>query len=149
MHCPHSQDTNCYKKLPSYHFLHLYAHYPLITIRIFIFFGQMTKIQYQLHIVDLELMLVLFFAGVWTDGRWVFSTGLDQRIRCWHLEERGKLTEHKHMVVSVPEPEALDARVCGRWVILSFMLDCWFSYLIFHFSLSANQPPPIFPLALK
>lgn len=52
--------------------------------------------------------------GVWTDGRWVFSTGLDQRIRCWHLEERGKLTEHKHMVVSVPEPEALDARVCGR-----------------------------------
>ncbi|XP_059311756.1 LOW QUALITY PROTEIN: uncharacterized protein LOC132063295 [Lycium ferocissimum] len=52
--------------------------------------------------------------GVWTDGRWVFSTGLDQRIRCWHLEQRGKLTEHKHMVVSVPEPEALDARSCGR-----------------------------------
>ncbi|XP_055818010.1 uncharacterized protein LOC129887079 isoform X2 [Solanum dulcamara] len=52
--------------------------------------------------------------GVWTDGRWVFSTGLDQRIRCWHLEQRGKLTEHKHMVVSVPEPEALDARACGR-----------------------------------
>jgi len=21
--------------------------------------------------------------GVWTDGHWVFSTGLDQRIRCW------------------------------------------------------------------
>ncbi|XP_060217545.1 uncharacterized protein LOC132644899 isoform X2 [Lycium barbarum] len=52
--------------------------------------------------------------GVWTDGRWVFSTGLDQRIRCWHLEQQGKLTEHKLMVVSVPEPEALDARACGR-----------------------------------
>ncbi|KAL3380551.1 hypothetical protein AABB24_000941 [Solanum stoloniferum] len=52
--------------------------------------------------------------GVWTDGRWVFSTGLDQRIRCWHLEQQGKLTEHKHMVVSVPEPEALDARACAR-----------------------------------
>ncbi|XP_019250971.1 PREDICTED: uncharacterized protein LOC109229873 isoform X2 [Nicotiana attenuata] len=52
--------------------------------------------------------------GVWTDGCWVFSTGLDQRIRCWHLEQQGKLTEHKHMVVSVPEPEALDARACGR-----------------------------------
>ncbi|KAM3323632.1 putative protein isoform X1 [Capsicum chacoense] len=52
--------------------------------------------------------------GVWTDGRWVFSTGLDQRIRCWHLEQQGKLIEHKHMVVSVPEPEALDARARGR-----------------------------------
>ncbi|KAJ8573664.1 hypothetical protein K7X08_010175 [Anisodus acutangulus] len=52
--------------------------------------------------------------GVWTDGRWVFSTGLDQRIRCWHLEQQGKLTEYKHMVVSVTEPEALDARACGR-----------------------------------
>ncbi|CAN4112818.1 unnamed protein product [Withania somnifera] len=52
--------------------------------------------------------------GVWTDGRWVFSTGLDQRIRCWHLEQQGRLTEHKHMVVSVPEPESLNARACGR-----------------------------------
>ncbi|PHT94540.1 hypothetical protein T459_02422 [Capsicum annuum] len=53
-------------------------------------------------------------AGIWTDGRWVFSTGLDQRIRCWHLEQQGKLIEHEHMVVSVPEPEALDASARGR-----------------------------------
>ncbi|KAK4379806.1 hypothetical protein RND71_001668 [Anisodus tanguticus] len=59
--------------------------------------------------------------GVWTDGRSVFSTGLDQRIRCWHLEQQGKLTEYKHVVVSVTEPEALDARACGRWEPLS---DC-------------------------
>ncbi|XP_019422178.1 PREDICTED: uncharacterized protein LOC109331864 [Lupinus angustifolius] len=51
--------------------------------------------------------------GVWTDGSWVFSTGLDQRVRCWHLRE-SKLIEHAHLVVSVPEPEALSARACGR-----------------------------------
>ncbi|XP_028791484.1 uncharacterized protein LOC114747332 [Neltuma alba] len=51
--------------------------------------------------------------GVWTDGSWVFSAGLDQRIRCWHIED-SKLSEHAHMVVSVPEPEALSARTCGR-----------------------------------
>lgn len=54
-----------------------------------------------------------FYEGVWTDGSWVFSTGLDQRVRCWHLIEN-KLTEHGHIVVSVPEPEALSARSCGR-----------------------------------
>lgn len=53
-------------------------------------------------------------AGVWTDGIWVFSTGLDQRVRCWHLEEDAKLTEHCHLVISVPEPETLDARACSR-----------------------------------
>lgn len=52
--------------------------------------------------------------GVWTDGSWVFSTGLDQRVRCWHLEENGKLTEHGQLVISVPEPETLDARACSR-----------------------------------
>ncbi|XP_058076183.1 uncharacterized protein LOC131224801 isoform X2 [Magnolia sinica] len=52
--------------------------------------------------------------GVWTDGTWVFSTGLDQRVRCWHLSKNGKLTEHSHLVISVPEPESLDARSCGR-----------------------------------
>uniref|UniRef100_A0A5B7C8Q1 WD repeat-containing protein 6 n=1 Tax=Davidia involucrata TaxID=16924 RepID=A0A5B7C8Q1_DAVIN len=52
--------------------------------------------------------------GIWTDGSWVFSVGLDQRIRCWHLQEHGKLNEHAHLIVSVPEPEALDARCCGR-----------------------------------
>ncbi|XP_059625527.1 uncharacterized protein LOC132268736 isoform X2 [Cornus florida] len=25
--------------------------------------------------------------GIWTDGCWVFSIGLDQRIRCWHLDK--------------------------------------------------------------
>lgn len=54
------------------------------------------------------------FAAVWTDGSWVFSAGLDQRVRCWHLEENGKLTEHCHLVISVPEPETLDARACSR-----------------------------------
>ncbi|WRX08182.1 WD40 repeat - like 5 [Theobroma cacao] len=52
--------------------------------------------------------------GIWTDGTWVFSTGLDQRIRCWLVGEHGKLTEHAHLIISVPEPEALDARACGR-----------------------------------
>lgn len=52
--------------------------------------------------------------GVWTDGSWVFSTGLDQRVRCWFFEKHGKLTEHGYVVISVPEPEALDARACGR-----------------------------------
>ncbi|GLT50571.1 hypothetical protein SLA2020_240490 [Shorea laevis] len=52
--------------------------------------------------------------GIWTDGTWVFSTGLDQRIRCWCFEEHGQLTEHAHLIISVPEPEALDARACSR-----------------------------------
>ncbi|XP_024966186.1 uncharacterized protein LOC112506409 isoform X2 [Cynara cardunculus var. scolymus] len=52
--------------------------------------------------------------GVWTDGKWVFSTGLDQRVRCWLVSVDGKLSEHAHLIVSVPEPEALDVRVCGR-----------------------------------
>ncbi|XP_042476563.1 uncharacterized protein LOC122058127 isoform X2 [Macadamia integrifolia] len=52
--------------------------------------------------------------GVWTDGIWVFSTGLDQRVRCWHLEEHGELNECASLIISVPEPETLDARACGR-----------------------------------
>lgn len=52
--------------------------------------------------------------GIWTDGTWVFSTGLDQRVRCWRFEEHGKLTEYSHLIISVPEPEALDARACSR-----------------------------------
>ncbi|TKY61668.1 WD repeat-containing protein 6 [Spatholobus suberectus] len=51
--------------------------------------------------------------GVWTDGSWAFSTGLDQRVRCWHLQ-RSKIIEHSYLIVSVPEPEALSARACGR-----------------------------------
>lgn len=48
--------------------------------------------------------------GVWTDGTWVFSTGLDQRVRCWISKDRGTPTELAHFIISVPEPEALDAR---------------------------------------
>ncbi|KAM0015733.1 putative transcription factor WD40-like family [Helianthus debilis subsp. tardiflorus] len=51
--------------------------------------------------------------GVWTDGRWVFSTGLDQRLRCWGVSTDGKLSEYGHLIVSVPEPEALDVRKYG------------------------------------
>ncbi|KAK7397007.1 hypothetical protein VNO78_18171 [Psophocarpus tetragonolobus] len=51
--------------------------------------------------------------GVWTDGSWVFSTGLDQRVRCWHLQQ-SKLIEHSYLIVNVPEPETLSARACGR-----------------------------------
>ncbi|XP_027188627.1 uncharacterized protein [Cicer arietinum] len=51
--------------------------------------------------------------GVWTDGSWVFSTGLDQRVRCWYLHQ-SKLIERAHLIVSVPEPEALSARACSR-----------------------------------
>ncbi|KAG6556956.1 hypothetical protein Mapa_001372 [Marchantia paleacea] len=25
--------------------------------------------------------------GIWTDGSWVFSTGLDQRLRCWKIKD--------------------------------------------------------------
>ncbi|KAI3905302.1 hypothetical protein MKX01_039993 [Papaver californicum] len=52
--------------------------------------------------------------GVWTDGTWSFTTGLDQRVRCWHRNGQGKLTEHGYVVLSVPEPETLDAVACGR-----------------------------------
>lgn len=55
------------------------------------------------------------FSGIWTDGIWAFSTGLDQRIRCWKIGFCGKLTEHAHLVVSVPEPEALAAINYDRW----------------------------------
>ncbi|KAF3567130.1 hypothetical protein DY000_02010826 [Brassica cretica] len=48
--------------------------------------------------------------GVWMDVKWIFSTGLDQRVRCWCLDKDGKLVEHAHIVISVPEPEALDAK---------------------------------------
>ncbi|KAK4406885.1 WD repeat-containing protein 6 [Sesamum angolense] len=51
--------------------------------------------------------------GVWTDGIWVFSVGLDQRVRCWKLGN-DRLSECAHLIISVPEPEALDVRTCGR-----------------------------------
>lgn len=62
----------------------------------------------------LHFLNKLFGEGIWTDGSWVFSTGLDQRIRCWSLEEQGKLSEYACVIISVPEPEALDARACSR-----------------------------------
>ncbi|XP_040378157.1 uncharacterized protein LOC102711140 isoform X1 [Oryza brachyantha] len=46
--------------------------------------------------------------GIWTDGLWAFSTGLDQRIRCWKMEPSGRFTEYSHVIISVPEPETLD-----------------------------------------
>ncbi|KAM1827142.1 hypothetical protein ACFX13_026409 [Malus domestica] len=52
--------------------------------------------------------------GVGTDRSWVFSTGLDERVRCWRLEDEGKLIEGAYFIISVPEPEALDAKLCGR-----------------------------------
>ncbi|KAK4418002.1 WD repeat-containing protein 6 [Sesamum alatum] len=51
--------------------------------------------------------------GIWTDGSWVFSVGLDQRVRCWKLGN-DRLSECAHLIISVPEPEALDVRTCGR-----------------------------------
>ncbi|KAJ4819986.1 WD repeat-containing protein 6 [Rhynchospora pubera] len=52
--------------------------------------------------------------GIWTDGTWVFSAGLDQRVRCWKLNQFGKLAEHGHLIISVPEPETLDAVISDR-----------------------------------
>ncbi|CAA6653936.1 unnamed protein product [Spirodela intermedia] len=52
--------------------------------------------------------------GIWSDGCWAFSTGLDQRIRFWRIDARAQLTEHAHLIISVPEPESLDAVSHGR-----------------------------------
>ncbi|EER95656.1 WD repeat-containing protein 6 isoform X1 [Sorghum bicolor] len=46
--------------------------------------------------------------GIWTDGTWAFSTGLDQRVRCWKMGLIGQFTEYSHAIISVPEPETLD-----------------------------------------
>ncbi|XP_073147643.1 uncharacterized protein [Henckelia pumila] len=51
--------------------------------------------------------------GVWTDGSWVFSTSVDQRVRCWKVDQ-GRLIEFAHLIISVPEPEAMDVNTCGR-----------------------------------
>lgn len=55
--------------------------------------------------------------GIWTDGDWAFSTGLDQRVRCWKVGSSGELREYAHLIISVPEPEALDAVFIGRYQI--------------------------------
>ena len=65
--------------------------------------------------------------GVWTDGELAFSTGLDQRLRCWRwvvdFQRRGCygeaggtrpasgdaiLVEERWVVTEVPEPSGLD-----------------------------------------
>ncbi|KAJ1299145.1 hypothetical protein BS78_01G509500 [Paspalum vaginatum] len=47
--------------------------------------------------------------GIWTDSMWAFSTGLDQRVRCWKIGlSSTEFTEYSHAIISVPEPETLD-----------------------------------------
>jgi hypothetical protein len=61
--------------------------------------------------VSLELSYLhmhVFSLGIWTDGTWAFSTGLDQRVRCWKMGSSAKFTEYSHAIISVPEPETLD-----------------------------------------
>lgn len=54
------------------------------------------------------------YLGIWTDGIWVFSTGLDQRVRIWNIGDLGRLTEYAHFIISVPEPETIHAKICDR-----------------------------------
>lgn len=58
-----------------------------------------------------------FPLGIWTDGTWSFSTGLDQRVRCWKMGLAGQFTEYSHAIISVPEPETLDV-FHDRWASL-------------------------------
>ncbi|XP_057519754.1 uncharacterized protein LOC130800308 isoform X2 [Amaranthus tricolor] len=73
--------------------------------------GCSIKFLYQKKIMSAHSSAV---KGIWTDGIWIFSTGLDQRVRCWKLLQHGNITEHGHSITTVPEPEALDVRACGR-----------------------------------
>ncbi len=97
---------------------------------------QIFGISYLCSSCDLPSLIFLansiFASGVWTDAHWVFSTGLDQRLRCWRmlsspLPEPGlvlsdsilhnsqlpqisqscSLIEWTHCMTSVPETEAL------------------------------------------
>ncbi|MCO5580983.1 hypothetical protein L7F22_034858 [Adiantum nelumboides] len=56
--------------------------------------------------------------GVWTDGSFVFTTGLDQRLRVWKFEgskQTFSLVECCQTVMNVPEPAAIDAeRLLGK-----------------------------------
>ncbi|XP_039780364.1 uncharacterized protein LOC120647591 isoform X3 [Panicum virgatum] len=63
------------------------------------------KILYQHKVPSAHSAAV---KGIWTDGAWAFSTGLDQRVRCWKIGSSGKFTEYSHAIISVPEPETLD-----------------------------------------
>lgn len=64
------------------------------------------------------IVVAVVLVGVWTDGTWVFSTGLDQRVRCWVVEEHGTPKAVAHFITNVPEPEALDVRAFDRLVML-------------------------------
>lgn len=66
-------------------------------------------LNYMTHKAPDGLTHSLLVSGIWSDGCWAFSTGLDQRIRFWRIDGRAQLTEHAHLIISVPEPESLDA----------------------------------------
>ncbi|XP_020520511.1 uncharacterized protein LOC18430075 isoform X2 [Amborella trichopoda] len=71
-----------------------------------------SSVTYRLRLLHQETLASAHSSavkGIWTDGIWVFTTGLDQRVRCWHRRHSGKLVEHFNLVVNVPEPETLDA----------------------------------------
>ncbi|KAL1553047.1 hypothetical protein AAHA92_13772 [Salvia divinorum] len=82
-----------------------------------IHFNHHFRIQnYQMQVTYLDKTISAHSSavkGVWTDGSWVFSVGLDQRVRCWNLNH-DKLTECAHLIINVPEPESLDVKICGR-----------------------------------
>lgn len=86
--------------------------------------------------------------GIWTDGTWAFSTGLDQRLRCWHLssmrsEQPSQSThgldnhqenvssqiipkvERNQCVIDVPEAEDLHVESdSSGWVFIRFQERC-------------------------
>ncbi|XP_024532474.1 WD repeat-containing protein 6 isoform X2 [Selaginella moellendorffii] len=47
--------------------------------------------------------------GVWSDSEWIFSTGLDQRVRCWQIAQDNQLTRSCTCIIDVPETESIDA----------------------------------------
>lgn len=77
--------------------------------------SETSKVVYEFTCLNQEVIRSAHSSsvkGVWTDGHWVFSTGLDQRIRCWcfsHLNKKIYLREHCSSIINVPEPEALHA----------------------------------------
>ncbi|KAL6008797.1 hypothetical protein ACLOJK_022023 [Asimina triloba] len=60
-------------------------------------------------VFDLPLSLTSHDNGLQQPMKSTKPTGM----ACWNLGENGKLIEHAHLVISVPEPEALDARPCS------------------------------------
>jgi len=60
--------------------------------------------------------------GIWTDGAFVFSTGLDQRLRCWHLGGIVNLCESPASSCAMEDPSdtrllSLPLVECGHCVI--------------------------------